>query len=104
MAAFCLCISGSIAVDVPGFSPPGIDYTIDVERYDSSTGQFVSVKQITGVQRNQFPYTVADMDGGVYSIRVDGQTPTGVRTFSIARSFIPPGEGFYTRPLILSLW
>ena len=83
-------------MNVPGFSPPGIDYTIDVERYDSTTGQFVSVQQITGVQRNEFPYTVADMDGGVYSIRVDGQTPTGVRTFSIARSSIPPGEGFHT--------
>ena len=83
-------------MNVPDFSPPGINYTIDVERYDSMTEQFVSVKQITGVQRNEFPYTVADVEGGVYSIRVDGQTPIGVRTFSIARSFIPQGEGFHT--------
>ena len=63
-----------------------------MERYDSTSGQFVPVTQITRVQRNEFPYTVANMDGGVYSIRVDGQTITGVRTFSTSRSSIPPGE------------
>ena len=76
---------------VPGFSPPGIDYTIDVERYDSASGQFVPVMQITGVQRDQFPYTIGNLADGVYSVRVDGQTPTGTRTFSISQVSIPSG-------------
>ena len=79
-------------MNVPGFSPSGIDYTIDVEQYDSKSGSFVPVTQITGVQRNEFPHTVGELHGGVYSVRVDGQTSTGERTFSISRYSIPSGE------------
>ena len=84
--------TGTIEVNVPGFSPPGIDYTIDVERYDSTSGSFVPVTQITGVQRDQFSYTIGNLVDGVYAVRVDGQTPTGTRTFSISRTSIPEGK------------
>ena len=79
-------------MNIPGFSPSGIDYTIDVERYDSTSGSFVPVTQITGVQRDQFPYTIGNLADGVYAVRVDGQTPTGTRTFSISRKSIPAGK------------
>ena len=48
--------------------------------------------QITGVQRGQFPFTVDGLISGVYAFRVDGQTPTGTRTFSISGASNPPGN------------
>ena len=89
--------SDTVTVDVPEFSPSGTDYTIDVFRYDSTRRQFdpfTPFRQITRVQRNEFPYNVTNLDGGVYSFRVDGQTATGVRTFSISRDSIPSGEAW----------
>ena len=79
-------------MDVPSFSPQGIDYTIDVEKFDPASDRFVPTSQITGAQRNDFPYTLRNMAEGVYRVRVDGQTSIGRRTFVTSENSVITGE------------
>ena len=86
---FCVA---TLEVNVPGFSPNGIRYTVDVFRYDSDTGSFTPYRQISHVERSSFPYTVRNVGTGVYTTRVDGNVSEGVRTFSTGDFSYPSGE------------
>ena len=77
---------------MPDFSPDGITYTVDVFRYDSKDRLFAPYRQNHGLQRSSFPYTVKDVEMGVYTARVDGNVAEGVRTFSICTVLDPAGE------------
>ena len=87
------CVNaGPVSIDVPSFSPSGPEYIVSIEKYNSTTGKFDPVTELTNLQRNSFPLTIPGVREGVYSVRVDGLTPSGRRTFSISRTAIPAGE------------
>ena len=89
---FLCLISGPVSINVPSFSPSGPEYIVSIEKYNLTTGKFDPVTELTNLQRNSFPLTIPGVREGVYSVRVDGLTPSGRRTFSISRTAIPESE------------
>ena len=100
--SLCL-ISGPVSIDVPSFSPSGPEYIVSIEKYNSTTGKFDPVTELTNLQRNSFPLTIPGVREGVYSVRVDGLTPSGRRTFSISRTAIPAGKCISNKQFTLIL-
>ena len=89
---------------MPSFSPLGPEYIVSIEKYNSTTGKFDPVTELTNLQRNSFPLTIPGVREGVYSVRVDGLTPSGRRTFSISRTAVPEGKLHGVSAFMVFLW
>ena len=92
------------SIDVPSFSPLGPEYIVSIEKYNSTTGKFDPVTELTNLQRNSFPLTIPGVREGVYSVRVDGLTPSGRRTFSISEQLSQEGKLHGVSAFMVFLW